>query len=227
MLIDQYLEQQREFYDLRASEWPGWIEGYMAPVAAELRSLLDDTPALHGAEVLEIAAGTGYPTQWLSQIARQVVALDASPAMLAELERLGLPNVTTMCHDVFDWSPSWTYDAVICANWLSHVPHEMWAAHWRTLDRALGPDGIVVAVDSTVEELPHLGNHPWWQSRLDNGHRVPLTTRELDDGRRYTVVKHFWEPEDLLAEVRPLGWRGEHVRLHEDRGLIFYRFWRG
>jgi SAM-dependent methyltransferase len=226
MILDELLEQQREFYDQRATEWRDWIECYMGPVSPRIRALLGETIALHDSEVLEVAAGTGYLTQWLAGIARHVSALDASPSMLAELDSLGLSNVTTMCHDVFDWSPSCSYGAVVCANWLSHVPNELWTAHWAMLDRALCPGGVVVAIDATVDEIPHLGGHPWWQSRLDDGHREPLTTRELNDGRRYTVVKQFWEPEQLLADVRPLGWRGEHVRVSEDRGIIFYRFWR-
>src|ERR1700675_3409423 len=197
MILDELLEQQREFYDQRASEWREWIESYMGPVAAQVRALLDDTTELHDGDVLEIAAGTGYVTQWLSRIARHVSALDASPAMLAELESLRLSNVTTMCQDVFDWSPSCSYGAVVCANWLSHVPRELWGEHWAMLARALSPGGAVVAIDATVDEIPHLGGHPWWKSRLENGQLEPLTTRALNNGRRYTVVKHFWEHEDL------------------------------
>jgi trans-aconitate methyltransferase len=225
MILDQLLDEQREFYELRAPEWRDWVERYMGPVASELESLLNDTRALHGTDVLEIAAGTGYLTQWLAQIAARVTALDASPAMLSELNRLDLPNVTTICRDVFEWFPTRRYDAILCANWLSHVPRHLWADHWTTLDDALAPGGVIVAIDATVDEIPYLG-HPWWHSRLEDGHREALTTRALNNGQRFRVVKRFWEPKDLMAEVTPLGWAGEHIRVSEDRGIILYRFWR-
>jgi demethylmenaquinone methyltransferase/2-methoxy-6-polyprenyl-1,4-benzoquinol methylase len=173
--------------------------------------------------VLEIAAGTGYHTRWVSAVAGHVWALDASPAMLAEIDRMCLPNVTTICHDVFDWSPSRRYGAIVCANWLSHVPHELWRAHWRRLERALSPGGVVIAIDATVDELAHLGGHPCWHSRLEGGHHESLTRRALNDGRQFTVVKHFWEGDELLEQIAELGWTGEHVRVSPDRGVIFYR----
>lgn len=223
MDVDELVGQQRDFYDARAPEWEDWIGRYMGPLAPALSELLHTTPELHGADVLEIAAGTGYLTRLVAPLAGHVWALDASPGMLAELAALRLPNVTTMCHDVFDWSPSRRYGAIVCANWLSHVPHELWRAHWQMLDAALAPGGVLVVLDATVDELGQLGGHPWWQSRLDDGHREPVTTRTLNDGTAYTVVKQFWDPDDLLGQVRGLGWAGEHVRVAPDRGVIVYR----
>ena len=224
MFLDELLDQQREFYDRRAPEWAEWIERYMGPLADRVQALLNETPELIGSDVLEIAAGTGYLTRWVAATAGHVWALDASPGMLVELDAMGMGNVTTMCHDVFDWSPSRQYRALVCANWLSHVPRELWRAHWRMLEQALLPGGAVIAIDATREELAHLGDHPWWEFRLNDGHCEPVTTRALNDGSRFTVVKHFWQPDELLAAVAPLGWEGEHVRVRSDRGVIFYRF---
>lgn len=223
MGLDELLEEQREFYDRRAPEWPDWIQQYMGPLGPRVQALLEETPQLAGGDVLEIAAGTGYHTRWVAGVARHVWALDASPSMLAAIDAMALPNVTTMCHDVFDWSPSRRYHAIVCANWLSHVPHELWQAHWRMLERALQPGGVVVAIDATVDERPHLGGHPCWESELGDGHTEPVTTRALNDGRRFTVVKRFWEGDELLAQIADLGWAGEHVRVSPDRGVIFYR----
>jgi len=223
VVLRELLSEQRTFYDQRAEEWPEFIERYMGPLGERFDRLLAGTSGLTGSRMLELAAGTGYLTRRLAPIADHITALDSSPSMLTQLEGLALPNVSTLCADVFDWSPRDRYGAVACANWLSHVPRELWQAHWEMLDRALAPDGVIVVIDATLDEREHLGGHPWWQARLDDGHREPLTTRALNDGRRFTVVKQFWEPDALLAQIQPLGWVGEAVRIHEDRGLIFYR----
>ena len=34
----------------------------------------------------------------------------------------------------------------------------------------------------------------------------------LDDGRRFSIVKVFREPETLAARLAPLGWRGDFTR---------------
>lgn len=223
MIRDELLAEQCEFYELRAPEWQDWIEQYMGPLGTRVRGLLHETPELAAADVLEIAAGTGYHTRWVAEVAGHVWALDASPSMLAVIESMGLGNVTTMCHDIFDWSPSRRYRVIVCANWLSHVPHELWRAHWRMLERALEPGGVIIAIDASVDEIPHLGGHPQWQFELDDGHREPVTRRELGDGSQFKVVKHFWEGDELLGQIAGLGWTGEHVRVSPDRGVIFYR----
>jgi hypothetical protein len=32
--------------------------------------------------------------------------------------------------------------------------------------------------------------------------------RKLNDGRRFTVIKNFYEPDSLHARLRCLGWNG-------------------
>jgi trans-aconitate methyltransferase len=223
VILDELLDEQREFYDRRAPEWPDWIEQYMGPLGPRVQALLQETPELVGSDVLEIAAGTGYHTRWVAAVAGHVWALDASPGMLAEIDRMGLPNVTTMCHDVFDWSPSRRYGAIVAANWLSHVPEELWRAHWLMLEDALAPGGVVIVIDGSLDERPHLGGHPCWRSELDDGHREEVTRRALNDGSQYTVIKRFWDGDELLAQVAGMGWAGEHIQVSTDRGVIFYR----
>ena len=224
MDTQELIERQCEFYKLRSSQWQMWIEGYMGQLTDPLEELIAATPELQrDPDVLEIASGTGYFTRLIAPLASHIWALDSASEMLAQLDGLGLRNVTTMCHDVFDWSPSRRYDAIVCANWLSHVPHELWRSHWRMLEDALAPGGVVVAVDATVDELPHLGGHAWWKARMDDGHREPLTTRALDDGSQHVVVKQFWDPDTLLEQVSEFGWQGEHALVSQDRGVIFYR----
>jgi len=37
---------------------------------------------------------------------------------------------------------------------------------------------------------------------------VPVVRRSLPDGRRFRVIKVFWNPEDLPSTLGTLGWDG-------------------
>ena len=48
-------------------------------------------------------------------------------------------------------------------------------------------------------------------------HPVPspdagIVLRRLDDGRSFSIVKVFREPDALAARLAPLGWRGDFTR---------------
>jgi SAM-dependent methyltransferase len=67
---------------------------YRKPYPPELFELLRSRFDL--ARVLDVAAGTGVATLPLAAVAREVVALDAEPEMLAELAAVAPANVTTV-----------------------------------------------------------------------------------------------------------------------------------
>lgn len=56
---------------------------------------------------------------------------------------------------------------------------------------ALRPGGRVFLVDS------------YHHRRLPGD----VQQRTLDDGRRFQVVKRFWQPDELAARTAALGWR--------------------
>jgi SAM-dependent methyltransferase len=67
---------------------------YRKPYPSELFELLRSRFALD--RVLDVAAGTGLAALPLAALAREVVALDVEPEMLAELSAVAPPNVTTV-----------------------------------------------------------------------------------------------------------------------------------
>lgn len=75
---------------------------------------------------------------------------------------------------------------------------------WETVRAALAPGGSVFFVDNT--RSPTI---------LARGHRLPedgfVRDRVLNDGRRFRVVKVYYEPEALERALAELGWAG-HVR---------------
>jgi len=67
--------------------------------------------------------------------------------------------------------------------------------------RLLRPDGGVFFVDSLLEQTSTATDH----GSLD---RSGIVQRRLNDGRRFQIVKVFYEPTDLERRLRDLDWKG-------------------
>jgi SAM-dependent methyltransferase len=195
------LASQREFYDLRAPDylddtWPD-RRGRGVVDAGVMRAVVDAFRPT--GDVLELACGTGLFTRELARHARSVTALDASPRMI-ERSRAEhqAENVHYVVADLFAWEPDRTYDDVFFGHWLSHVPPASFAGFWEMVRRCLGPRARVAFFD----EGDRASGHD--TVRLADG--VPVAARTLRDGRTFDVVKVFWDPDELAARLRTLGW---------------------
>jgi demethylmenaquinone methyltransferase/2-methoxy-6-polyprenyl-1,4-benzoquinol methylase len=211
MTDEALLRQQVEYYRARAGEYDEWF----------LREGRYDRGAVHRAEwfreiervrqalsasvarlsVLELACGTGLWTEQLARENRRVLAVDASPEVLAiNRQRIRTDNVEYAAADLFAWTPPRRFDAVFFAFWLSHVPPERFASFWSSVDAALESDGRVFFVDSLPEPTSTATDHVL----TDSG----IVRRRLNDGREFDIVKVFYEPPALEAKLAALGWRG-------------------
>lgn len=151
--------------------------------------------------VLELACGTGIWTQQLAAHAESVTALDASPEALAICRaRVSEPNVSYVKADLFEWEPRERYDVCFFGFWLSHVPRERWQAFWNMVASALSPGGRVFFVDSARSDLASAADH----LLPELGEQTML--RRLSDGREYTIVKHWFEPDALRECLSLTGW---------------------
>ncbi|HZE06022.1 MAG TPA: class I SAM-dependent methyltransferase [Solirubrobacteraceae bacterium] len=212
MTDETVLSEQLQCYRARASEYDKWWlrEGrfdrgaeanarWFAETAELERVLARFHP--HG-EVLELACGTGLWTRRLVDYATHVTAVDAAPEVLAiNRARVGDPTVTYVEADLFDWTPEpGAYDACVFTFWLSHVPQDRFAAFWERVAGALKRHGRVFFIDSARSESSTAADH-----RLpDEGEST--MTRRLDDGREFQIIKRFYDPEPLTAELAKLGW---------------------
>lgn len=213
--LDQLLADQQDYYRARAADWAQWIRHYMEPVESEFDQLLSGGP-LRG-DVLDMACGTGYWTERLSRVARSVTALDGSQEMLDRIGERGLANVDTIRADLFAWNPPTQWDGVFMAHWLAHVPEERLKAFWGVVDAAVLPGGQVVVIDVTEAEKRI-------EEDVRNDDGLPLTRRRLKDGRKFDVVKKYWEPGELLAQLQELGWSGTATPVGADRGYGFVHY---
>lgn len=218
---DDVLHEQINYYRARAAEYDEWFlrqgrydhgaeeNARWHAEAAEVATTLDSflaAAAGPGRAALELAAGTGLWTQRLAAHFDDVTAVDAAPETLAiNRDRLdaAADRVTYEVADLFTWRPTRRYDVVFFSFWLSHVPPERFAAFWSLARDCLTPDGRVFLLDSRYTPDSTARDH-----RLE-GADATNVTRRLNDGSEYRIVKVFYTPERLRADLAALGWQAD------------------
>ena len=212
--VDRLLAEQIRYYDERAAEYedlwfrrgphdrgPGFNERWFRETAM-VEAAADAFDA--SGRVLELACGSGLWTRRLAPRASRLVAVDSSPAML-ELNRgrFGSPNVTYVQADLFEWKSDERFDAAFTGFFVSHIPPNRWAGFWERLAMRLEPGGSLFIVDDVAGP-----GRPYSGDVVEDGpsfaHR-----RRLSDGREYTIVKRFYEPEELAAALGAVGWNAD------------------
>jgi SAM-dependent methyltransferase len=215
MTNDPVLTEQLEYYRARAQEYDKWWlrEGrfdrgpeanarWFAEATELERALARFDPR---GDVLELACGTGLWTRRLVDYATHVTAVDAAPEVLAiNRVRVGDPTVAYIQADLFEWAPApGAFDACVFTFWLSHVPDDRFAAFWERVASALTPGGRVFFIDSARTERSTAADH-----RLPEEGEATMT-RRLEDGREFQIIKRFYEPPELTADLRELGWEAQ------------------
>jgi demethylmenaquinone methyltransferase/2-methoxy-6-polyprenyl-1,4-benzoquinol methylase len=205
-------DRQIAYYRARASEYDEWFlrqgrydhgpefRNRWFREVEEIAAAL--APLVPGADVLELACGTGLWTQRLAAGARHVEAVDASPEVVAiNRDRVKSANVEYQVVDIFSWSPTRTYDLVFFSFWLSHVPPERFDSFWNVVRAALRPAGQAFFIDSLLEQTSSASDHT-------PPDRSGVARRKLNDGREFDIVKVFYEPMELQHRLTQQGWRG-------------------
>jgi demethylmenaquinone methyltransferase/2-methoxy-6-polyprenyl-1,4-benzoquinol methylase len=225
-VTDALIDDQIAYYRARAGEYDNNIrrlERYVS-LGGSVAGRPDDEDgrevgvlleALEGIRpfdtVLELACGTGWWTQWLAQHARQVTAVDASEEMLTlNRERVNAANVTYALANVFSWQPDRKFDLVFFAFWLSHVPRDRFVAFWQVVRNSLASNGRVFFIDELGTEQTR-----GLETRVDDD----AVLRRLEDGRQFRAVKVFYQPAELEAKLRTLGW---NVEVHPAGGRFYW-----
>jgi len=181
---------------------------------AELDAWLDADPPT--GRVLELAAGSGNRTGRLLRAADGVTAVDAAPEML-DLLAAKHPGVERIQADIFSWKPPQRYDNIYFGYWISHVPEALWDSFWDLVDRALVAGGRVWFMDNAHPD--HSNRQLTGERRIERPAESEVRTRRLRDGSEWTMVKRFWWPAELAADLGRLGWTA-HID-HTDFAFIY------
>ena len=155
----------------------------------------------------------------LARHATSVTSVEASTEVLEinRARRSGAwrePSVRHVEADLFGGRPDAAYDAVFFGFWLSHVSPERVEAFRELARFVLRSGGRVFFVDSLGPET---------SDEKDRRSRDPqglTTTRRLDDGREFRIVKAFYDPAALERQLAGLGWNvSAHTTEHLPYGF--------
>jgi SAM-dependent methyltransferase len=188
-LVDYYRRRAAEYEAIYA--WPE-----RQPDLAVLREKIPGK--LRGARVLEIACGTGYWTQLVAGVAREIVATDLAEEPLDIAKSKTYPNTRPnfIMGDAYALADSLgRFDAALAVFWWSHVPRQRIAEFLASLHQRLEPGARVVLMDNLFVEG---ASTPI--SEIDaQGNTYQL--RRLGDGSQVRVLKNFPTEAELRSHL--------------------------
>jgi len=164
---------------------------------ASLRGLLPRLLAGH--RVLEVACGTGYWTQVISESVAAILATDINEATLEIARRKSWPkrNVTFQIADALSLSGvSGAFTAGFAGFWWSHVPKQRLPAFLATFHGKLRPGADVVFLDNNFVA----GSSTPLARRDEAGNTYQR--RKLAGGGEFEVLKNFPDESELRQIVR-------------------------
>lgn len=199
MMTEETDKTLADYYARRASEYE---RVYQKPERqADLGRLADWlSTAFAGQDVLEVACGTGYWTQFIAKSARSIVATDVNPEVLEIARRKEYASCRIMFLESDAYSLS-NVEAHFTAGfhgfWWSHVPIQRMDAFLDNFHSALPKDALVVMIDNAYVE----GSSTPISRRDKHGNTFQI--RQLQDGSKHEVLKNFPAPSELETTLQP------------------------
>jgi ubiquinone/menaquinone biosynthesis C-methylase UbiE len=185
------------YYRERAGEYDAvYLKPERQADLAALKAMLP--PLVARQRVLEIAAGTGYWTEVLSQSAASITATDLSPQTLAiaRQRRFSPARVRLLEADAYDLAAvPGDFDLVFAGFWWSHVLRADVPAFLAGLCRRVPPGTRLILLDNRY--VP--GSSQPVSRTGPGGDTYQL--RRLQDGSAYEVVKNFPVRDQLTADL--------------------------
>lgn len=201
MDANQYDWEMKVYYKERA---PVYDRVYAYPERQDnLRFLERYVPdQFDGKNVIEIAAGTGYWTQFVSQRAKSILATDITAEALAQIKvRDTKCAVETRVADAYSMDNiKGGFDGAFAGLWFSHVPVERRREWLLALHSHLGPGATVFLLDNSRAQCERFP-----LSRTDDQGNT-YQERETDSGERYQVRKNFPTESELIELTTDLGY---------------------
>ncbi len=152
-------------------------------------------------EVIEVAAGTGYWTQFICRQAKFVLATDAMAEALAQIEKREIQgSVERRLVDAYSLDDiAERFSGAFAGLWFSHIPVER-RDEWLTLlHRRLRPGATVLLLDNSkaqCEDLPLTHTDERGNTYQD---------RKTDSGETYRVLKNFPTEAEMIEITTHLG----------------------
>jgi tRNA (cmo5U34)-methyltransferase len=206
------------FDDQRKYIIPSMDEFYQAAAWAAMHD--SKTPT-----VLDIGAGTGLLAALVLERYPEasVTLLDVSGGMLAVARQrfAGNGNITYVTADYSTSGLPGTYDMVISALSIHHLPHDEKKALYGRVFAALKPGGVFVNADQVLAESPWLEEQyrQYWDAFLAKG-ALPDEELELIRNRRDTFDLN-WHLDGQLSWLRECGFSDVDV-IYKNRMFVVF-----
>jgi SAM-dependent methyltransferase len=186
-----------EYYARRAAEYE---EVYRKPERQKDLAKLAEivSGAFTGMEVLEIACGTGYWTQFIARSAKSILATDTSAEVLeiARRKEYGACGVEFLEADAYSLANvKGRRAAGFHGFWWSHVPIERTGEFLRVFHERLVAGAAVMMIDNRYVK----GSSTPISRRDERGNIYQV--RRLRDGSKHEVLKNFPGAEGLRTAL--------------------------
>jgi SAM-dependent methyltransferase len=197
------------YYAKRAAEYE---RIYMKPERqADLKALqamIEEACA--GLDLLEIACGTGYWTQFAGRSAASIVATDVNEEVLSiarEKDYAGCP-VTFLKSNAYVLNKViGSFSGALVCFWWSHVPASGLDGFLQTLHSKLSPGARVLLLDNRYVKG---SSSPISRSDAQGN---TFQVRSLSDGSTYEVLKNFPAQNEVVERLAPFSKRCRFTEL--------------
>ena len=214
------LRDQQNYYRARAPEYDDWWfrrgrydrrPDHTRARNAEITAFEIALSGLLPVEsALEFARGTGTWTRHLAPGADLATGADASPEVNAiNRQRVASDSVIYIEADIFQWQPTTNYDLIFFGFWHSHIPTEDLNDFWQMVTYCLKPGGVVFFIDSMPDPYGTNLSQPVWGGECPVVEDGEIVERKLEDGRKFRIVKNYFEPDQMMNDMRRRGWQGQ------------------
>jgi SAM-dependent methyltransferase len=156
---------------------------------------------LFAKSVFEIACGTGYWTQFISETAKSIFATDINETAIEIAQSKKYKSPTTFEKaDIFNLTnTNKKFDSGFGGFIWSHIPKQELNVFLSGFISNISPGGLVVFIDNQYIE----GSNTPIDSKdeYDNTYQI----RELSNGSNYKVMKNFPVDKEVMDIINPIG----------------------
>jgi ubiquinone/menaquinone biosynthesis C-methylase UbiE len=194
-------KETADYYRIRAGEYE---KIYYREIPERRKEIDDEVNRLRtlatGKSVLELACGTGYWTEVMSQSAAEITAVDLWPEMLDEARKKKLLcPVHFQAGDMFGLTiPEAQFDLVAVGFWFSHQPRQEYDRFFDLVTRPLKPSGQIWLIENNP---PAEGTHHEMVRTDQFGNN--FKRRHLEDGSQHVILKNYFAEDELRAIFAP------------------------
>ena len=188
---DYYKRRAGEYEEVYSRNDP-FRQEELEKIAETLKLTLKDR------KILEIASGTGYWTQILSNTAQSIVATDIAIEMLkiAERKHYKCP-VAFRIEDSYNLSfEGASFNGGLANFWFSHIPRNKIDSFLNGFHRILQSGSKVFMADNIY--IPEVGGELIVKKSNENTYKL----RKLKDGSEYLVLKNYFSTDELVKIFR-------------------------